>query len=102
MVGGGEVDALGHCWSLSVEEQFYLLWPFAVRFLGERGLVRLCVGVAVASLLLRVGLRAAGANPELAYELTPARADALALGALAAIAARRSDWLTWLEPRLGR
>jgi peptidoglycan/LPS O-acetylase OafA/YrhL len=102
LFGGGGVDALGHCWSLSVEEQFYLLWPFAVRLLGERGLVRLCVGVAVAALLLRVGLRLAGADPELCYELTPARADALTLGALGAVAVRREAWVAWIAPRLGR
>ena len=44
-----EVETLGHCWSLAVEEQFYLLWPFVVRMFGNRGLARACVAVAVAS-----------------------------------------------------
>jgi peptidoglycan/LPS O-acetylase OafA/YrhL len=100
--GCSAVDSLGHCWSLSVEEQFYLLWPFAVRLLDDRGLVRLCAGIAVAALALRVGLRLAGESPELAYELTPARADALALGALGAVVIRRRAWVEWIAPRLGR
>jgi peptidoglycan/LPS O-acetylase OafA/YrhL len=102
LAGGGSVTSLGHCWSLSVEEQFYLFWPFAVRFLEERALVRLCIGVAVASLLVRCGLRWVGASPVLAYELTPARADALTLGALVAVVVRRGDWVAWVAPRLGR
>src|SRR5215831_4009764 len=28
---------VGHLWSLSVEEQFYLVWPLAVVMLGRRG-----------------------------------------------------------------
>ncbi len=102
LLGGGGVDVLGHCWSLSVEEQFYLLWPLAVRWLDERGLVRLCLGIVVAAFLVRLGMRLAGAHPELVYELTPARADALALGALGAVVVRRRAWVAWLEPRLGR
>lgn len=97
-----EVTGLGHCWSLALEEQFYLLWPFAVRLLGDRGLVRLCLGLAGMAFLLRLGLRLGGADSELAYELTPSRADALAFGALAAIVVRRADWVAWIEPRLGR
>ena len=102
LAGGGAVTSLGHSWSLSVEEQFYLLWPLAVRFLEERALVRVCLGLVAAAFLLRCGLLLAGASPELAYELTPARADALALGALGAIAIRRRDWVAWIAPRIGR
>jgi peptidoglycan/LPS O-acetylase OafA/YrhL len=102
LAGGGSVTSLGHCWSLSVEEQFYLFWPFAVRFLEERALVRLCLGVAVAAFLLRCGLQVVTGGPGLAYVLTPARADALTLGGLAAVAVRRDDWVAWIAPRLGR
>jgi peptidoglycan/LPS O-acetylase OafA/YrhL len=99
---GGAVGSLGHCWSLSVEEQFYLAWPVAVRLLGARGLGRLCLGIAVAALLLRVGLRLAGESPELCYELTPARSDALALGALGAVVVRSPARVAWIAPRLGK
>jgi peptidoglycan/LPS O-acetylase OafA/YrhL len=102
VAGGGGVEALGHTWSLSVEEQFYLLWPIAVRALDARGLARLCLGVVALAFALRLGIRLHGASPDLAYELTPARADALALGALAALAIRRDDWIAWISPRLGR
>ena len=101
LVGESAVTTLGHCWSLSVEEQFYFVWPFAVRLLDERGLARLCVGLVVAAFVLRLALCLAGANPELAYELTPARADALALGALGAIVVRDDSWILRVRPRLG-
>jgi peptidoglycan/LPS O-acetylase OafA/YrhL len=46
---------LGHFWSLAVEEQFYLCWPFLLFAANKRGLARpLCVTVFVLSLLFRI------------------------------------------------
>jgi peptidoglycan/LPS O-acetylase OafA/YrhL len=44
---------VGHLWSLSVEEQFYFLWPFLLAFLP---LAR-CRYIAIAFILVSVGLR---------------------------------------------
>lgn len=77
-------DVLGSCWSLSVEEQFYLVWPLLVWALDRRDLVRVCLGLAAAALVLRAGLLAAGVHPEIVYENTFTRMDALTLGAAGA------------------
>jgi peptidoglycan/LPS O-acetylase OafA/YrhL len=41
--------SLGHFWSLAVEEQFYLVWPFVVFFLQLRWLAPLCALLVVSS-----------------------------------------------------
>jgi peptidoglycan/LPS O-acetylase OafA/YrhL len=67
-------------WSLAVEEQFYLLWPFAVYFLSERSLKKLCMALIVVVPALRGTFHFARHWP--IYELTPFRMDLLAAGAL--------------------
>ena len=68
-------------WTLSVEEQFYLLWPLAILLLPRRTLVPFIAAVAVAGTLVRV----ACILKFNAYEiLTPAAANFLAVGALVA------------------
>jgi peptidoglycan/LPS O-acetylase OafA/YrhL len=44
---------LGHVWSLSLEEQFYLLWPPCLAFLGKKRSIYLAVGVILLSPLSR-------------------------------------------------
>jgi peptidoglycan/LPS O-acetylase OafA/YrhL len=96
------VGLLGHTWSLAVEEQYYLVWPLAVWALTQRGLVRLSLAIVAGAFLLRVVLRATGVAPELIYSSTVTRADALAMGGLVAIAARRADGAAWLRRHLDR
>jgi len=89
----------GHFWSLAVEEQFYLLWPFLVWLLPRRRLAVLCVGLVAGAFVLRFAIHRTTFNATAAYVLTPARMDALAMGALVAIAMREPAW--WPRVRLG-
>ena len=76
------VKAPGQGWTLSIEEQFYLLWPQAVRRLKERSLYALAFGLVASANVLRlvVPLVHGGANERFTFY----RTDGLALGALVA------------------
>ena len=82
-------NPLLHLWSLSVEEQFYLVWPLALagfmRVTGGRGLMIGLAALAAASLAGSV-LMVRG-NPAGAFYFTPVRAWELLLGALVAAGA---------------
>jgi peptidoglycan/LPS O-acetylase OafA/YrhL len=96
------VPGLSHLWSVAIEEQFYLLWPLAVLGLSVHGLARLCIALVVATPVLRYALVASGLPSEAAYEFTVARWDALALGALLALAIRHPAWRDELEHEIPR
>ena len=85
-----------HTWSLSVEEQFYLLWPLtlllASRLLGRRGMIVVLAVISIASLALAQYWLTA--NTTAAFYMLPARAIELGLGALVVfLPALRSRWL---------
>lgn len=94
---GADTGALGHCWSLAVEEQFYLLWPLFVRWLDDRSLARLCGGLALLALVLRIAALACGATPGDVYANTLTRVDALALGSLAAVVESGETAVGWYQ-----
>ena len=81
---------LGHLWSLCVEEQFYLVWPWVVFWVRDRRrLLAICAAAVLLGPCLRFALQAF-APPwmlagELPYRSTPAQADALLLGGLLAL-----------------
>jgi peptidoglycan/LPS O-acetylase OafA/YrhL len=85
---------LGHFWSLAIEEQFYLIWPFVVRALDRRRLMWACMLCFVAAMGLRIAAPF-GLSPLAAYVLMPTRIDSLAAGAYLALASRGPDRLRY-------
>ena len=78
-------------WSLAIEEQFYLIWPFVVALAGPRKLVPVCIGLIAVSLVFRAILLMEDASSIAVYVLTPGRWDGLAVGALLAAATANGD-----------
>jgi peptidoglycan/LPS O-acetylase OafA/YrhL len=92
--GDVEGDALGHTWSLSIEEQFYLVAPFVVLLLHRRPrlLLALCGVGAVASLALRAVLVDPSGVDQRVYNGTDTRLDGLLIGIALAVLVRRVSW----------
>ena len=99
---------LGHAWSLSIEEQFYALWPLLftllILLLGRRGggrwlsMAALLVTLAIASAAWRWWLATQDAGFARLYNGTDVRLDGLCLGA--ALAFYRRAHADGLPPRL--
>ena len=89
----------GITWSLAIEEQFYVLFPFVVYFLRRRFLYLLIAcGVAIA-IALRAPLEAWYGNWYAPYIMLVTRMDALLLGVLVALIVR-DDRLLAMARRL--
>ena len=85
-----------HLWSLAIEEQFYLAWPFVVLVCSRRRLLQVCGGIIVACFVARnlTQIQALSAQySNSLYRLTPFRLDALVSGACAALLVREPRWM---------
>jgi peptidoglycan/LPS O-acetylase OafA/YrhL len=73
---------LSHFWSLAIEEQYYIVWPFIVLSLSARNISIVCILLFCTSMLLRYIF------PELpfAYMSTITRLEGLTFGAFIAVA----------------
>lgn len=99
---------LGHAWSLSIEEQFYALWPllFVVLLRGTNRWLRwalVLVLMAAASAAWRWWLATQGASFARLYNGTDVRLDGLCLGAALAFWRRAGmpvprRLLVWVTP----
>jgi peptidoglycan/LPS O-acetylase OafA/YrhL len=93
---GGPFDPLVHTWTLSVEEQFYAIWPLV--FIGLALVPRsaviglIALGIA-ASTLMRLASVAEGDPYHWTYFATHLRADALLSGCLLAFIFSRRIWI---------
>jgi len=91
--------SVSHFWSLATEEQFYLLWPFVIHRRSAEWVMRLCLAIAVASVLLRIIMLITGAPIQAIYQFLVTRMDALALGGAAAAAFRIPAVASWVLNR---
>ncbi|HVC14208.1 MAG TPA: acyltransferase family protein [Acidimicrobiales bacterium] len=92
----GPPSPLGHLWSLAIEEQFYLFWPFAVlaalRWVRDRrALVVGCLVLAAGSAIDMALLFSPYADPTRVYDGTDTRAFELLVGAALALVWPRSQ-----------
>jgi peptidoglycan/LPS O-acetylase OafA/YrhL len=94
--GWGPPYQLAHLWTLSVQEQFYLLWP-AIVLLVRRGALGMWVAaIAATGPLFRVGMVMLGLDDTAgAYTLLPSSATALCVGAAAAMLERKGTVPGW-------
>lgn len=85
----GARSPVEHFWSLSIEEQFYWLWPPTMAFLLARCATRRSRTLALGSLTLcfalAAPLTAAWFGPDAAYWATPARVGEILMGAMLAL-----------------
>ena len=94
----GWVGAASHLWTLSIEEQFYLVWPWIVLFLPNRWLLPTFVGVGIFAIAYRVMIIGSfgpwmGAAPVTSFDwrnlLLFPNLTSFGAGALLALAQRR-------------
>ncbi|MGB7433390.1 MAG: acyltransferase family protein [Ahrensia sp.] len=88
-----------HTWSLSVEEQFYLVWPLLLTALFlSRSLNMVKIGlVAVGAVSLAAALLLDPAQPDTVFFLTPFRAYQFALGGMIGLIGPASP-SSWRSP----
>jgi len=92
-----------HLWTLAVEEQFYIIWPWIVLFIPTRHLAKVFGLMVLAGVLFRIGMLTLapqfGQFPMLV--LTPACIDNFAAGALLAYlhytGKEKNHWLKWVS-----
>ncbi len=76
---------IAHFWTLAVEEQFYLTWPWLVLLLPHRFLLRGILGVVILGPVLRSVALAYGLTAFQVEMMMPAHFDTLGMGSLLAI-----------------
>lgn len=86
---GEFTSSLAHFWTLAVEQQFYLVWPFVVLRVRRERLEAIIVGLVLLAPLFRLALYAGGYSNFAQFNVLPfANFDSLGMGALLAL------WLT--------
>ena len=82
--GFPRAEIIGPLWSVSFEEQFYLLWPLVVRRASKRNLIQIATGLLVLAALARLILLLKHTGGQPIWYNSFARLDSIACGILLA------------------
>jgi peptidoglycan/LPS O-acetylase OafA/YrhL len=95
-----------HFWSLAIEEQFYLIWPFIIIFTSRRVTLNVILFMILSAPIFRVLFYylmpdtigdISDIARRAAYYFTICRWDAIAFGALLALLLREDQWIKRIE-----
>jgi peptidoglycan/LPS O-acetylase OafA/YrhL len=100
---------LGHIWSLSIEEQFYLIWPALFLLAGRRHVGKVAIALVVLSPVIRAAAWFATYDDDILMEWYPCVMDAIAFGSVLAAYRPQLDasaayqrflrgWMFWAVP----
>lgn len=87
------LGVIDHFWSLAVEEQFYLFFPFVIFLIPRKWLVSFLVAIIILSVLLRFYFFYAGYEWMVNYVTMPTCLDSFGLGGIMA-------WMQLRRPEL--
>ena len=82
--GFPRAEIIGPLWSVSFEEQFYLLWPLVVRRASKKNLIQIATGLLVLAALARLILLLKHTGGQPIWYNSFARLDSIACGILLA------------------
>ncbi|MFA6085566.1 acyltransferase family protein [Mucilaginibacter sp.] len=82
---------LGHLWTLAIEEQFYLLWPFVIMFIKANKIIYAIIAFIAIGLITHVVVH----NVVMGVMITSSSFDAFGIGALL-------SWFIHFKPHLLR
>lgn len=80
----GQLSYMVHLWSLSVEEQFYLIFPILIFLIPKKNIKAFLILTIIIGVASRLGIYLLSWPKNSIYVLTPACFDALGIGALLA------------------
>lgn len=96
----GHGDFTGHLWSVSLEEQFYFLWPLSLLLLGYRRILSKALGVIFLVMVWRaVAIHWSLFNYDSGVfnVRTDFRIDAILIGCVTSLAFHSAKFRPWLE-----
>lgn len=88
-----QAGSAAHLWSLSVEEQFYLIWPLLILLVPAKHVLKVIVGAIAVGLIWKTATAFTPGSGLAGAYLMPACLDSLGIGALLAFCERgRPGW----------